>query len=155
MSLDLWGTILCRGNTLFFYFYIPAKVYMFWCKCFYFFFKSCLSWSCGNFNICMFLSDHYGVMTLKGCSSIESNSALLKHGIWCKPGTEVIKLFPCSTQLSTKFILLINVKMSTIVVILTFISMISTTSDGIKIRNICICQYFSFHELLRFRPQLS
>ena len=28
---------------------------------------------------------------------------------------EVIKLFPCSTQLSTKLILLINVKMSTIV----------------------------------------
>ena len=29
------------------------------------------------------------------------------------PGLEVIKLFSCSTQLSTKFILLINVKMST------------------------------------------
>ena len=39
------------------------------------------------------------------------------------PGPEVIKLFPCSTQLSTKFILLINVKMATIVGILTFISM--------------------------------
>ena len=36
----------------------------------------------------------------------------------------VIKLFSCSTQLSTKFILLINVKMPTIVGILTFISMI-------------------------------
>ena len=31
------------------------------------------------------------------------------------------KFFPCSTQLSTKFILLINVKMPTIVGILTFI----------------------------------
>ena len=40
-------------------------------------------------------------------------------------GPEVIKLFPCSTQLSTKFIMLINVKMPTIVGILTFISMIS------------------------------
>ena len=30
------------------------------------------------------------------------------------PGHEVIKLFSCSTQLSTKFILLINVKMPTI-----------------------------------------
>ena len=39
----------------------------------------------------------------------------------------VIKLFSCSTQLSTKFILLINVKMPTIVGILTFISMINTT----------------------------
>ena len=36
----------------------------------------------------------------------------------------VIKLFSCSTQLSTKFILLINVKMPTIAVILTYISMI-------------------------------
>ena len=42
------------------------------------------------------------------------------------PGPEVIKLFSCSTQLSTKFILLINVKMPTIVGILTFISMINT-----------------------------
>ena len=38
------------------------------------------------------------------------------------PGPEVIKLFPCSTQLSMKFFLLINVKMPTIVVILTFMS---------------------------------
>ena len=36
------------------------------------------------------------------------------------PGPEVIKLFSCSTQLSTKFFLLINVKMPTIVGILTF-----------------------------------
>ena len=39
-----------------------------------------------------------------------------------KSGSEVIKLFSCSTQLSMKFIMLINVKMSTIVGILTFIS---------------------------------
>ena len=39
-------------------------------------------------------------------------------------GPKVIKVFPCSTQ-STKFILLINVKMPTIVGILTFISMIN------------------------------
>ena len=35
-------------------------------------------------------------------------------------GPEVIKLFSCSTQLSMKFFLLINVKMPTIVGILTF-----------------------------------
>ena len=45
------------------------------------------------------------------------------------PGPEVMKLFSCSTQLSTNFILLINVKMPTIVGILTFISMINTSSD--------------------------
>ena len=41
-------------------------------------------------------------------------------------GPKVIKLFSCSTQLSTKFILLINVNMPRIVGILTFISMINT-----------------------------
>ena len=42
------------------------------------------------------------------------------------------KIFSCSTQLSTKFILLINVGMPTIVGILTFISMINTTSERLK-----------------------
>ena len=51
------------------------------------------------------------------------------------PGSQVIKLFSCSTQLSTKFILLINVKMPTIVGILTFISMINTTSERLTARN--------------------
>ena len=60
------------------------------------------------------------------------------------PGPEFIKLFPCSTQLSTKFILLINVKMPTIVGILTFISMINTTSESLKARN------FSFVGILVF-----
>ena len=46
-----------------------------------------------------------------------------------RTGPEIIKLFSYSTQLSTKFILLINVKMPTIVGILTFISMINTTSE--------------------------
>ena len=39
-----------------------------------------------------------------------------------RPGPKVIKLFSCSTQLSMKFFLLINVKMPTIVGILTFVS---------------------------------
>ena len=72
-----------------------------------------------------------------------------------RPGPEVIKLFSCSTQLSTKFILLINVKMPTIVGILTFISKINTTSERLKARNFFICQYFSFYEQLKFRAQLS
>ena len=37
-------------------------------------------------------------------------------------GPQVIKLFTCSTQLSMKFFLLINIKMPTIVGILTFLS---------------------------------
>ena len=39
-----------------------------------------------------------------------------------RSGPEVIKLFSCSTQLSMKIFLLINVKMPTIVGILTFMS---------------------------------
>ena len=95
-------------------------------------------------------------------------------------GPEVIKLFSCSTQLSMKFILLINVKMptivgisifismintefillinakmSTIVGILTFISMINTTSERLKARNFFICRYFRFYEKLKFHAQLS
>ena len=38
------------------------------------------------------------------------------------PGPEVIKLFSCSTQLSMKIFLLINVKMPTIVGIVSFMS---------------------------------
>ena len=51
---------------------------------------------------------------------------------------EVIKRFSYSAQLSMKFILLINVKMPTIVGILTFISKINTISDSIKARNFFI-----------------
>ena len=60
------------------------------------------------------------------------------------PGPKVIKLFSCSTQLSMKFILLIDVKMPTIVGILTFISMINTTSE--RARNFFICRYFNFYD---------
>ena len=72
-----------------------------------------------------------------------------------RQGPEVIKLFSCSTQLSMKFILLINVKMPTIVGILTFISMIDTTSERLEARNFFICRYFSFYEQLKFSAQLS
>ena len=66
----------------------------------------------------------------------------LAHNV--ETGPEVIKKMSCSTQLSTKFILLINVKMPTIVGILTFISMVNTTSERLKARNFFICPYFSF-----------
>ena len=45
---------------------------------------------------------------------------------------EVLKLFSCSTQLSIEFNLLINVKMPTMVGILTFIRRINTTSESFK-----------------------
>ena len=57
-----------------------------------------------------------------------------------------------STQVSMKFILLIKVKMPTICGILTFISMINTTSERPKHKTLL---YFSFNEQLKFRAQLS
>ena len=68
---------------------------------------------------------------------------------------EFIKLFPCSTELITKFILLINVKMPTIIGILAFISRINTSSERLKARNFFICGDFSFYEQLKLCAQLS
>ena len=76
-------------------------------------------------------------------------------GFLGEPGFQVIKLFSYSTQLSMKFILLINVKMPTIVGILTFNSIINTTSERLKARHFFICRYFSFYEQLKFHAQLS
>ena len=61
-----------------------------------------------------------------------------------------MQLFPYSTQLSTKF-LLINVNMPTILGILTFISMTDTASEKLKARNFFIC----FYEQLKLYAQLS
>ena len=46
-------------------------------------------------------------------------------------------------------------KVIKIVGILAFISMINTPSERLKAKNFCICRYFSFHEQLKFRAQLS
>ena len=64
---------------------------------------------------------------------------------------KVMNLFPCSTQLSTKFIRIINEP----TIILIFISMINTISDRLKARNSFICRYFSVYEQLKFHAQLS
>ena len=91
-----------------------------------------------------------------------SDSSSLRPGAMYKTAIracpEVVKPFPCSTQLSTKFIRLINVKMPTIVGILTFISMINTISERLEAIHFRIfsCRCFSFYEqLLKFRAQLS
>ena len=47
----------------------------------------------------------------------------------------VIKLFSCSPQLSMKFFLLINVKMPTIVGILTFMSGENSILDYLSLKN--------------------
>ena len=68
---------------------------------------------------------------------------------------KVIKHFSCPTQLSIEFIMLINVEMSTIVGILTFISMTNTTSERLEGGHFFSYLYFSFCEHLRFCAQLS
>ena len=70
------------------------------------------------------------------------------------PGPKVIKLFSRSTQLSMKLILLINVKMPTIVGILTFISRINTAFERFIARILFIFHHFTFYEQLKFHTQL-
>ena len=54
-----------------------------------------------------------------------------------------------------KFIMLIDVKMSTIVGILTFINMINISSKSLKARKVFIFKYFSLYEQLKVCAQLS
>ena len=75
----------------------------------------------------------------------QSFASLTLMSVSFYPGPEVIKLFPCSSQLSTKFILLINAKMPATVGILTFVSMINTSPERLKARNFFVCRYFSFY----------
>ena len=70
-------------------------------------------------------------------------------------GPEVIKLFSCSAQLRLKFILLINVKMPTIVGILTFISRINYQILRYEPEFSTNFDYFSIYEQLKFHAQLS
>ena len=72
-------------------------------------------------------------------------------------GSEVIKLISCSAQLRLKFIPLINVKMPTIVGILTSMSRINYWLSSFKppIFHIQYLGYFYIFEQLRFHAQLS
>ena len=78
---------------------------------------------------------------------------LLCSKLW--PGPQVIKLFSCSTQLSMKFFLLINVKMPTIVGILRFMSRKSSIPSLSKAAKCWISWYFHTYEHLKFHAQLS
>ena len=88
-----------------------------------------------------------------GCFDLYSSKPYLK--IFYRTDPEVIKPFSYSAQLSTKFILLINVNMQTIVSILTFISRINTTSERLKAISVFTFGDFSFYEQLKFRAQFS
>ena len=60
------------------------------------------------------------------------------------PGLEVIKLFSCSTLLSLKFIPPINVKLPTIIGILTFIVGINILSVSFNARKVFIFNTLGF-----------
>ena len=79
----------------------------------------------------------------------------MKHHFNNSSGAEVIKLFSCSAQLSLKFILLINVKMPTIVGILTFMSRINYWFLSFETEFSTNFGYFNIYEQLKFHAQLS
>ena len=74
---------------------------------------------------------------------------------WKRPGPEVIKLLSCSTRLSMKFFLLINVKMPTIVGILTIMSRKNSTLSLSEPKESRTAWYFYTYEHLKFHAQLS
>ena len=63
--------------------------------------------------------------------------------------------FMLNLKPNMKFIMLINVKLSTIVGILTFMSMMNTTSESLRARKIFIFQHFRCYDYLKFHAQLS
>ena len=54
-----------------------------------------------------------------------------------------------------KFIMLINFEMPTLVGIVTWIAMLSTTSESLKAKEVFNFQYFCFDEHLKLHAQLS
>ena len=71
------------------------------------------------------------------------------------PAPKVIELVS-HAQLSMKFIMLVNVKISLIVGILTLISMTNTSSESERKKKLSlIFQRFSFYEQLKSHAELS
>ena len=85
--------------------------------------------------------------------SVELNMKML-HNRWLEAWSQGY-FFSYSTQLSTKFILLINVEIPTIVGILTFINAINIASERLKAITFFIYLYFYYYKLLKCRAQLS
>ena len=70
----------------------------------------------------------------------------MAHGRFRTTGPKFLESFSCSSQLSMKLTRLINVKMPIVVGILSFISMINTTSESLTARKVFIFQHFRFYE---------
>ena len=89
------------------------------------------------------------------CENLAVFAVWLVYSLSLSIGPRDYKTFFMLSSAEHEFILLINVKMPTIVGILTFISMINTTSERLKARNFFVCRYFSFYEQLNVRVQSS
>ena len=79
-------------------------------------------------------------------------SHLLVDGI---PGPEVIKLFSCSTQLSTKLQLHIKAKILSNNDVSCFKTLICYIYHANKCKNANNCWHFNIYEQDKFRAQLS
>ena len=94
-----------------------------------------------HFSFCEQLECHvYEKSLIASGSAVELNLKTNHNlGVWSRDN----KLLSCSTQFSMKFIMLINVKMLTIVIILTCISRIITASGCLKQENFIFQYVFS------------
>ena len=72
-----------------------------------------------------------------------------------RPGAEVIKLFSCSTQLSMKFKLLINIEIVKIDGIFRLNSLEPAIYPANKCLNANNCWHFNIYEQDKFHAQLS
>ena len=72
-----------------------------------------------------------------------------------RPGPEVIKLFSCSTRLSTKFQLLIKTKILTNEEVSCFKPLIYCIYPANKLLNDNNCWHFNIYEQDKFSAQLS
>ena len=76
-------------------------------------------------------------------------------GLLGSPGPEVIFFFSCSTQLSMKFFMLINVKMSTNIGILTFMNRKNRILGLSVPKKADFLDIFYTYEHLKFHSQLN
>ena len=94
--------------------------------------KTQINYCAADQRLCFcYIDSAISVLSQSEISSQISRFAKLKFDAICEVNSiftsspEVINLFSCSTQLSIKFILLINVKLSIVVGIFTFMSILN------------------------------
>ena len=94
---------------------------------------------------------------LSGSSSNVPKDTLFTLVINRIPGPEVIKLFSCSTQLSLKFVQLINLKLQTLVHVNSFLLNIAEHENfsANKYENANYCWHFHIYKQRKFHALLT